>query len=203
MQGLSSGRLLQRVLAMFFIAVLPAALPAQDAGSLTLTVISGDGAINDIHRYVPTPTIIEVRNEIDQPVSGATVSFSLPESGPSGQFIDGNRTWIGSTDTRGRVVLSGFIPNRLQGSFQIAVSATSPGRSGSVRIRETNGDFVSPSPAPRGKSGSATRVLIILGVGAAVALGSLLAIKGGGGGSTSTASSTSVSIGTISIGAPH
>jgi hypothetical protein len=125
---LSSCCLLRSALAILFAALLPTALVAQDAGSLTVTVISGNGAVNDIHRYVPSPTVIEVRNELDQPVSGVTVSFSLPESGPSGQFIDGTRTWIGSTDARGRVVLSGFVPNRLQGSYQIAVNATLSGR---------------------------------------------------------------------------
>ncbi len=177
--------------------------PAQDTGGLRILVITGNGAVNDISKYVPTPTILEVRDSLDQPVAGATVSFTFPEIGPSGRFADGSRTWATTSDARGRVTMSGFVPSRNEGSYQIAVNAASGEKSASIMLRETNA-FV-PTAALRGKPrmGSSARILVILGIGGAVAAGSLLAIKGGNTGSSASASPTSISIGSISIGAPH
>lgn len=190
-------------LTAFLILTLAWSLPAQDAGGLSLLVISGNGAVNDIYKYAPTPTIIEVRDSLDQPVAGATVSFTFPEIGPSGRFADGTRTWTATTDPRGRVTMSGFVPNRSEGSYQIGVDAVSSGRSATVMIRETNAVFTSSNAKPKPRMGSGARILIVLGIGGAVAAGSLLAIKGGSSGTGAATPATSISIGTISIGAPH
>jgi hypothetical protein len=229
MQGFSlRGRLLRDAPAMLLIAVLPAVLlgqepaprtpmpqvavppapapvpppSAQFTGSLSVRILSGDGAVNNVVRYTPNPTEIEVRDEADQLVPGASITFTFPATGPSGRFADSSRTWTTMTDNRGRVLLSRFVPNRLEGSYQILVNATLGERTGTALIRETNVVAVTTAGAPKHLSSSA-KVLIVLGVGAAVAAGSLLAIKGGSVGNNSTVPTTTISIGTISIGAPH
>lgn len=194
--------LLRRASAILLAALLPGALLAQDSGSLVVNVISGDGAINNVHRYVPTPTVVVVTNQLDQPVRGASVTFSFPPTGPSGAFADGARSWVGTTDSSGRINLAPFTPNRLEGSYRILVNVTADSRTGTAFIRETNAFSVTPTASRH--MGTGAKILIVVGIGAAIAAGSLLALKTGSNASASAAvASTSISLGGITVGAPH
>lgn len=195
--------LVPRAAALWLAVILPCTLLAQDSGALIVTVLAGDGAINDLHHFTPTPTLIEVRNQLGQPVRGVNVSFAFPATGPSGTFADGSRTSTGATDAMGRVTLARFTPNRLAGSYQIQVTATAGSRTATAFVRETNAFTVGGASSRR--MGNGAKILIVVGVGAAIAAGSLLALKTGssGGGSSSAAASTSISLGAITVGAPH
>jgi hypothetical protein len=56
-------------------------------------------------------------------VSGAAVSFRLPEDGPSGVFQNGARTEIASTSASGRATVWGMKWNRIPGSLVVRVTA--------------------------------------------------------------------------------
>ena len=58
----------------------PVASAAQDAG-LRIVVLGGEGSVNIIEQGTAVPTLVEVRDRNDLPVSGASVLFLLGEGG--------------------------------------------------------------------------------------------------------------------------
>ena len=187
----------------------PEAGAPQGSGPLTIVVISGSGAINDLRTNTTVPTIVEVRDDRDQPVLRGSVTFMLPESGPGGRFADGSRSLFVLTDRRGRATLTGFIPNQVEGPFQIAVEASASGNSVRTMIRQYNNSFpaysapklANPAATARRGSGAGSKILLTLVLGVAVAAGSMVALKNAGNGKTPP--TTTVSIGGISVGGPR
>jgi hypothetical protein len=204
-------RLFYQLVAVAIAAVLPATMLAQDASLLKLTVVSGNGAVHDLRTNSTVPTIVELRDDRDQPVLRGAVTFMLPETGPGGRFADGSRSLFVLTDPRGRATLTGFIPNQQEGPFQIAVEATASGNTARAMIRQFNNSVASFSasrPADPGAgvtarrgSGAGTKILVTLVLGVAVAAGSIIALKNGGNGKTPP--TTTVSIGGVSVGGPR
>jgi hypothetical protein len=207
--ALLSRELFHRLAACVLACVLPATALAQETAALKLVVISGTGTVNDLRTNATVPTVVELRDDRDQPVLRGAVTFTLPEAGPGGRFADGSRSSFVLTDRQGRATLTGFIPNQLEGPFQIAVEASASGNSARTIIRQYNNSFRGYSAprtanpvatAPRG-SGTGGKILLTLFLGVAVAAGSIVALKGGGGGKTPP--TTTVSIGGISVGGPR
>lgn len=204
------GQWLPRRLAAFVLScVLPATVLAQESSALKLTVVSGTGAVNDLRTNTTVPTVVELRDDRDQPVLRGAVTFMLPESGPGGRFADGSRSQFVLTDRRGRATLTGFIPNQVEGAFQIAVEASASGNSTRTAVRQYNNSFPGYS-APRAAdstvtarrgSGAGGKILVTLLVGVAVAAGSIIALKNSGNGKIPP--TTTVSIGGISVGGPR
>jgi hypothetical protein len=64
---------------------------------------------------------VEITDETGKPVAGAAVSFHLPEDGPGGTFINGLRTDVATTDSRGHAALRGLQVNRTPGKFDIRI----------------------------------------------------------------------------------
>lgn len=62
-------------------------------------------------------------DEAGVPVSGAAVSFRLPEEGPTGVFQNGVRTEIASTSASGRATVWGMRWGRVPGSVVVRVTA--------------------------------------------------------------------------------
>ncbi len=102
---------------------LSCAAPAQVA-VLRIQVVEGDGAVHAPGSRAVRPLVVRVTDETGQPVSGAAVSFHLPEDGPGGVFAGGLRTEVGSTDSGGLASLRGLRPNRISGSFSIRIFAS-------------------------------------------------------------------------------
>lgn len=185
---------------------LPAAFGAQDAPKLRITIVEGDGAINNVKQRVQREPIVQVEDENRKPVAGAAVLFFLPSQGPGGVFADGSKTFSTITDAQGRAVMRGFRPNSLQGKFEIRVTASSNGQSVSTAISQSNAlGAVSTSAAGGGLSTTA-KLLIILGVvGAGAAGGIFAATRGGSSGSSGTPQITPTVItpGTPTVGGPR
>ena len=95
---------------------------AQDA-ALHIKIIAGDGANYSLGAHAAKPLTVEVADATGRPVSGARVSFQVPESGPGGLFANGLRTDIVVTDSNGRATAHGLQCNRAAGSFAIRVTA--------------------------------------------------------------------------------
>ena len=91
---------------------------------LQIQIIEGEGAIHPPGSKSPRPLTVEITDETGKPVPGAAVSFHLPDGGPGGMFVNGLRTEVATTDSRGRAALRGLHVNRTPGKFQIRIVAS-------------------------------------------------------------------------------
>jgi hypothetical protein len=117
----------------------PATSAAASApAGIKILVLEGQDAINSVRSATAIQPVVEVRDENDLPIEGATVTFQLPKTGPGGFFPGQKLTLEAKTDFRGQVGATGFVPNNKQGAFQIHVTATDGGRTGEAVISQTN-----------------------------------------------------------------
>jgi hypothetical protein len=178
---------------------------AQTQPAVTIRVVQGDNAINSIRMKRGHDPVVQVVDPTGEPVAGATVSFLLPVSGPSATFGDRGPSLTVQTDARGNATGRGLIPNRVEGRFQIRVTASWHGEAGSATLTQTNAE-------PAAKSSRSKWVVIALLAGGAVAGGVAAASHGGsssssdpGGGTTgggTTNGSGAIVPGSPSFGPP-
>lgn len=179
-----------------------AGAPQQPAPTkLNIVIVEGDGAINNVRQRTAREPIVQVEDENNRPVAGATVVFLLPESGPGGTFPGGARSLTVVTDQRGRAVARGLTHNGQEGKFQIQVDASYQGLETSTTISQANAVLTA---AAGGVSGKLIAILAI--VGGAVAGGVIAATSGNGngtnGGGQTPRPPTTVTPGAPSVGGP-
>jgi hypothetical protein len=147
--------------------------------SLKIFVLQGEGAINDIRTGASTAPVIEVRDQNDQPVEGATVTFELPSSGPSALLQNGKLNLTTRTNAQGQAGATGFIANDQTGQFKIKVAVSFGTQSAATVITQTNStrQFALSS---RKQKGISKKWWILAGaVAAGAATGGVLATRGG------------------------
>lgn len=185
---------------------------ADDPAPFHLTIIEGEGAINNLHQQVNRAATVIVEDENKNPLSGVAVSFFLPNEGPSGLFPNGSRVLTVFTDDKGIATSRPIRFNNLVGLMPIRVSASLFSQNVNATITQTNvssgqaiRSYVSPvtrSQEPSHHGGlhiSKKKALIVLAiVGAGVAAGVILS------GRTSSPSATigGTTVGTGTIGPP-
>jgi hypothetical protein len=163
-----------------------------------IAVLEGEGGVNSIRQGSAHELAVQVTDQENRPLAGASVTFVLPATGASASFVDGSKMVTLITDDRGQARVVGMRPNSLEGKFEIRVTAGYQGQMARAVITQTNVPEVAapvkpsaPSqPAAKKKGGSGKMIAIAVavvggGVGAALAAkggGS----KGGGGGTTPT-----------------
>jgi hypothetical protein len=176
---------------------------AQAPTGLSINIVEGEGAINNIRQRVNREPIVQVEDQNHKPIAGAVVVFFLPDSGASGTFADGSRMLMVVTDNQGRATARGIRPNNQSGPMQIRVTASFSGLVASAVIVQTN---LAGAAAASGFAGlsTAAKWAIVLGIaGGAAAAGAIVATHtGGGGGGGSSSSTVVLSPGTPSVGAP-
>ncbi len=158
------------------------------APKLNVVVLEGNGAINNIRQRVAREIIVQVEDENRKPVSGASVSFTLPDQGPSARFSNDSRNSVVQTDSVGRATVRGLRVNSIPGKMEIRIRASFQGQTASASIVQTN--VVVATAAAAGAAGAATaaagmgKVLAIVAIVAGVAVGGGIAAasRGGGGG---------------------
>jgi hypothetical protein len=166
--------------------------------------LEGEGAINNVKLGRAKEPVIEVVDQTGAPLKGATVTFILPDTGPSGVFIDDSRILTTVTDEKGRAAGRGLRPNNLVGQYQIRISASYGGQTAHAVMAQTNA-----APAAAASKGSSKKFLWIALVGAAAAGGAVAAMgksSSSGSGATSlpsTAPGAVITPGSPSFGAPH
>ncbi len=102
-----------------------AAVPGSDQPkSLFITIIQGEGALNDIRTRTAREPIVQVDDENHKPVAGALVIFSLDKSGSSYANFGGMSSISVHTDAAGRAFASGFKITQRKGSYNIHVHAS-------------------------------------------------------------------------------
>ena len=179
---------------------------------LQIRVIEGDSASYPAGSRSIKGITVEVTDEAGLPVSGAAVSFRLPEDGPTGVFQNGARTEIASTSTSGRATVWGMKWNRIPGSLVVRVTAAKGETRAGALVTQI---LIEPSqasasslagkrdPAPGYRIRPNRRWLLVSALAAAAAGGGLAfgARSGNGGGSSVSAagSSSAIVIGSPSI----
>ena len=191
----SASQLLAQSLVLLLIAGL---LPAQEvkppdgAPKLNIIVISGEGAINNIKSRTARETIVEVRDENNKPVAGASVVFLLPNSGPGLVSSNGTRMITTMTDANGRAAARGLKPNGQSGRFNLQVRANHQQSFGQLVIAQSN--IIAAGAAISGLT------IALIAIGAAAAAGTAIAVTRN---NDPTRGSVGVNPGTPSAGAPR
>src|ERR1041385_1106485 len=196
MTALTSPRVFLVLLVLLNLLRAPA-WSQQPVTGLSITIVEGEGAINNVRQRVNREPIVQVEDNNRKPVAGAVVVFLLPDTGASGTFPNGSRMLMTVTDNQGRASARGIRPNNQSGPMLIRVTASFQGLTASSVITQTNA-AISSAASGAGLS-TAAKWGIILGIagGAAVA-GAIVATHGG----TSSSSSSSPSPITITPGTP-
>ena len=191
-----------------FLTFLPAALVlaayAQTQPGINIRVVEGDGAINSIRLHRAHDLVVQVLDPTGQPVAGATVTFLLPATGPSGTFGDSGLSLTMQTDAKGMAVGRGLRPNSVAGQFRIRATSSWHGQTASAGLMQTNAE-------PVAKSHSSRIIAILAIVGAVAVGGAVVAMRGGksstttntGGSTGSIAPAATITPGPPSFGPPH
>ena len=167
--------------------------------SLLITIVEGEGALNDIRTRTAREPIVEVDDENHKPVAGALVLFSLDKTGSSYANFAGIPSVSVRTDQAGRAVATGFQATHKKGTYKINVHASIGVLVADAIINETNIEVLisenGSAPATVGVGSHHKVVWIVSGVLAAGAVAGILV-------ATQQSSPTTISTGTGSVGAP-
>jgi hypothetical protein len=176
---------------------------------LNLVVIQGEGEANPAGERAATAPAVRVEDQNNMPVSNAAVVFTLPTSGPSGEFEKGAKTLTVLSNDKGVADSSvrGLKVNDVSGQMQILVNVTYRGQTASTVITEF---IVAPNGVKTAHHGKTGKVILILAlVAAGGAAGAVLATRKSGSSSTGSelgGGSPSIivlTLGSSSVGAPH
>jgi hypothetical protein len=187
----------------------PAPLAAQqDAPPFRITVLEGQGSINNIKDTVNRAISVQVEDENRNALSGVSVTFFLPNDGPSGLFPNGSRVLTVFTDDKGVASSRSVRFNNLIGLMPVKVVASMFSQTTTATVTQTNVSSAATQKssyvpaaggskiAPSGGGGPSKKFWIILAIaGAAAGAGIYFATRS----STPTAG---VSLGTPSVGTP-
>ena len=150
------------------------ALEAQQASSLKILVLAGEGAVNIIQQKTAVRPLVEVRDRNNLPVAGATVTFTIGGGGSGAAFAGGVQTLTVTTNAAGQAAASSL--NALSsGAFQIQVQAAYQGQIATAAISQTN--FATAAAAAQAGAGAG---------GGGTATGAAGGAAGGGGGVSAT-----------------
>jgi hypothetical protein len=173
----------------------------QGGGGLKITVVQGEGAINNTRTKTGTAPAVEVRDDSDKPVAGAEVVFQLPAAGPGGVFNGWMRNQTARSDEQGRAAASGFTPNDEEGRFNIKVMATQGSKTATVVIGQSNSRTGGTGDA---KGASSHKGLwIAIGVLAVVGIIAGVALTRGDDTVTTTTNPVTITPGPVSVGGPR
>jgi hypothetical protein len=170
-----------------------------------ILVLEGEGAVNSIRQGTAQELLVQVTDQDNRPLAGASVTFILPASGPSATFVDGSRMVTLITDDKGQARVVAMRPNSLTGKFEIRVTASYQGQMARAVITQTNALEAPAAPAQpaakkRGGSGKVIAILVAaVGGGVVAAMGAKGGGKGGGG-STATAQPSTPTVTVITLG---
>jgi hypothetical protein len=146
-----------RPLALFACVLSAAGQNAPKRPALKILLVEGQGAINVVDKKAERRLTIRVEEKYGVPGKGIPVTFTLPDSGPSGSFNKKRaRSVTVNTDNDGYAVVHGYRPNKIAGQYNIRVSASTPGGPISASIPQTNagGAYRDREPWPKKMIGS-------------------------------------------------
>lgn len=182
------------------IAPLCAAISAGGAqtppANLQIVILQGEGALNNIKQGIAREPIVQVQDRNHKPVAGALVIFTLPSSGPGGEFLNGGNVLSIVTDSQGEARAVGLRPNQVAGQFQIHVTAQYQGQTAEpVTIQQKNAG-TEEVPVARSAHKFPLKAVLIGAAAAGAVAGILIATHGGG------SHAATITAGSPSFGAP-
>ena len=156
----------------------PSAAVARQPDGLRIVVIEGEDSVNIIGQGTAVPTVVEVRDRNDLPVSGASMVFLLGEGG-SATLNAGLSQVAVTTNALGQAAVT--VHPLASGAVQLQVSAAFQGQTATAAIVQTN---VAASAAAGGAAGGAAGTTGAGGVGGGTGTATGAAAGGatGGGG---------------------
>jgi hypothetical protein len=124
--------------------------PLDNPAILQIRVLEGEGVAYPLGGRATRGVTVQVTDETGKPVEGSSVSFRLPEEGPSGTFSNGSRAEIATTNADGKASAWGMQWNRTEGSFEIRITAVKgQARAGTVcAVYLSKSTAVSESSSP-------------------------------------------------------
>jgi hypothetical protein len=184
--------------------VVPPARAQNPPASIQIVIVEGEGAINNVGQRSSHDPVIRVQDEIEKPIAGAAVVFTLPTEGASGVFGNGEKTLIVTTDTRGQAAAVGLKVNDVPGRLPIHVNASYRGQTARANITQ----FSMAVPGKRAGGSGKTLAIVLAIVGAAAGGGAALALRNGNGGNpaappTPVVAPIGIAAGTGSVGPPR
>jgi hypothetical protein len=163
------------------------AQPASAQARLRIIVLSGEGARNVAQQIPPRAMSVRVLDANNRPVEGATVTFTAPGGGPSGDFANDTRSVRVVTNADGFASAGPYHPNETKGSYPISVLAEFQGAMATAAISQMN--------IAEGQ-GHKKMIAIIAIVGGAAAAAAVAAHG------SSSSSSPTITFGGTAVGAP-
>ncbi len=151
---------------------------------LQITILEGEGALNNIKQQTAREPIVQVEDENHRPIAGALVIFTLPQSGPSGTFAGGSTEFDGVTDAVGHATATGLTPNNIAGKYQIQVTVKYHGLTAHTSINQSNFMGSTVGVPPAATHAFPLKALLIVGAIAGAAAIAVVASQSGGGPST-------------------
>jgi hypothetical protein len=152
-------------------ALLAEEVVAQAQSGLTIIVLEGAGARNDLAAGAARRLAVNVQDTATGPVAGVEVTFTAPMSGAGGTFPNGARRMTVMTNAQGIAIIDNFRPNTVTGNFQITVEASYRGQKAMTSISQSNFGIA--------KKSSSGKWILILGLAGGAAAAAVLAGKGG------------------------
>ncbi len=129
------------------------------AEGLEITIIEGEGALNNIRQRTAREPIVQVEDKNHKPVAGALILFSIRDAsnGAGGTFNGASTEFRTVTDASGRAQTHGYTPNGTSGQFYITVTATSGQLTATAILHQQNLDpFAQTSNAGKTALGGKT-----------------------------------------------
>jgi hypothetical protein len=177
---------------------VPVRAQEQEPAKLNISILEGEGSINNIRQRVAREAMVQVDDENHKPVAGVAVTFFLPEHGASGVFSNGSHSLTVMTDDTGHALARGMVPNKVTGDVQIRVVARFKSLGAETIIHQQNVAAAAAAVGTAGAAISGKVLAIIIAVAAAGAAGGAVAATRGGG-----TSPTTITAGAPTVGAPH
>ena len=108
---------------------------AVQEAALRIVVLEGEDSVNIIDSGMTVPTLVEVRDREDRPVSGASVQFQVEEDGLA-TLNGGVQQVVVATDALGQAAVT--VEPIASGAVQLSVTATFQGQTATAVIVNTN-----------------------------------------------------------------
>lgn len=144
---------------------------------LNVAVIGGEGAVNNARQRASQDPAIRVEDENRKPVVAATVVFTLPTEGATGEFGNGSKSVTVTTNSQGEAAAPGLKVNQVEGKLPIHVSVSYRGLSARTNIVQFIEASAGASSSKGGGHSSGKIIAILAVVGAAAAGGAAFALK--------------------------
>jgi len=161
----------------------PAAAPTGPPTLRILTLV-GNGGVNDMERQVMTPLAVQVLDQNDLPVEGATVVFRFPINGPSATFADQQSAQTVRTNASGQARATGWKANDQPGTFAVQITATRGTDQGLGSVSMTNVTRILPETEKPRKRWWTSKWAKIAYIGAAAAITTGIVLNSRGPGAT-------------------